>query len=157
MSYTVDIKGMTELVAKLDKLPAQLTKEVNGILQMGAEVFVLNAKRDAPKDFAGGGGLTGGISFYPNPVTGLGVAIASSVFYSPYMEWGTIYYAAAGVNYVSNLSGLKDLPAYAIQFKGKGIRKNGGIFPRAFFFKQLPLAKATIEKGFDSILKDVKL
>lgn len=144
MSYSIDIRGMTELVAKLDKLPQQIEKEANGILQRGAEIFSLNAKRDAPKNF---GFLAGQITFFPNPVKGLNVTLTSGAFYSPYMEWGTI----------TRVRVPADQQAYAMQFKGRGIRKNGGVFPRPFFFKQLPLAKATIEKGFESILKDVKL
>ena len=144
MSYSVDIKGMNELVAKLEKLPEQVKGESNGILQRGAEVFVLNAKRDAAKNF---GFLTGQISFYPNPVKNLSVTLTSGALYSPYVEWGTI----------TRVKVPAELQPYAIQFKGRGIRKTGGMFPRPFFFKQLPLAKATIEKGFESMLKDVKL
>lgn len=147
MSYSVDIKGLKEFEAQLKNLPAKLEKEANGILQRGAAVFVAGAKRDAPKDFAGGIGLAGGISFTPNPVRGLNVQVVSSVFYSPYVEWGTILHVSVPA----------ELSAYAIQFKGKGIRKTGGLYPRPFFFKQLPAAKAAIEQGFKALLNDLKL
>lgn len=144
MSFNVDIKGLKELQAKIDGLPARLRKEANGIVQRGAQVFVAGAKRDAAKDF---GFLTGQISFFPNPVVDLKAEIVSGAFYSPFIEWGTI----------TRVSVPPELQGYAIQFKGKGIRKTGGLFPRPFFFKQLPAARAAIEAGIGSILKDVKL
>lgn len=146
MSFGIDIKGLKELQAKIAKLPDDLKARVNGQIERGAQVFVSGAKRDAPKDFAGGIGLAGGIS-YATDKTRLAADISSAVFYSPYLEWGTIEHVSVPV----------ELQAYAIQFKGKGIRKTGGIIPHPFFFKQLPLAKQTIETGIVAELKDVKL
>lgn len=144
MSFTVEIKGLTELQAKLKALPDRLKKEANGMMQRGAEVFVRSAQRDVPVEF---GFLRGAINFMPNPVTNLRVALVAGKHYAPYLEWGTITRVVVPAG----------LEPYAITFKGRGIRKNGGIFPHPFFFKQLPLAKKTVEQGFSSMLKDIKL
>lgn len=144
MSFTVEIKGLRELQAKLKALPVQLKKEANGIVQRGAEVFIRGAQRDVPVRF---GFLRGAINFAPNPVTNLQVRLAAWKKYAAYLEWGTITRVVVPAG----------LEPYAITFKGRGIRKNGGIFPHPFFFKQLPLAKKTIEQGFSSMLKDIKL
>jgi len=152
--FTVNINGLRELQTKMTQLPAQLKSEVNGHIQRGAEVFVRNAQRDAPKDV---GFLTGGITFRPNPVSALSVEVVSNAEYSPYQEFGTITFAKLGVQMATAASQQPTLPAYAMKFKGKGLRKRGGIYPHPFFFKQLPLAKATIEKGLANLLKSVKL
>lgn len=147
MSFTVEIKGLRELQAKLTDLPKKLESEVNGIIQRGAEVFVSGAQNVVPYNF---GWLRGSINFYPNPVKNLSVSLTAGKKYAPYVEFGTI-------TRVSVPSVPVGLPEYALTFKGKGIRKTGGMFPRPFFFRQLPVAKRTIETAFKSILKDVKL
>ena len=144
MSYNVEIKGLTELQARLEKLPAEIKMEANAILEKGAQIFVRNAQRDAPVNF---GFLRQRITYMPRPVTNLLVEMVSGAEYSAYMEWGTI----------TRVKVPPELAAYAIQFKGKGIRKTGGIHPRPFFFKQLPLAKAEIERGFAALARDIKL
>lgn len=147
MNFTVEIKGLKEIQAKLTSMPAQLKKEANLVVQRGAQIWRDGALKDAPKDIAGGIGLAGGITFTPNPVTNLKAEVISAVFYSPYLEWGTI-------TRVKVPAGEQE---YAIQFKGKGIRKTGGIYPHPFFFKQQPIAKAVVEDGLKAILNDMKL
>ncbi len=154
MSFKIDIKGLTEVIAKLDALPADLKKRMNGQMTRGARVFVRNAQRDAPVDF---GRLKGGISFRPNPVSNLAVEMVSSAEYSPYPEFGTITFAAAGVAAAAETSGQIGVEAYALQFKGKGIRKSGGMLPRPYFFKQLPFTVKTIETGMQAELNGMKL
>lgn len=142
MSYTIDIKGLKELQANIDKLPAQLKKEAGAILENGAKNWVLLAKRNAPVNF---GVLRNQISYLK--VSDLSFQIISGSEYSPYMEWGTI----------TRVSVPAFLQAYAIQFKGKGIRKTGGVFPRPFFFPPQGQVTVQIQKGIGSILKEVKL
>jgi len=141
---TVEVKGLRELQAKIDSLQPQFKKEVEGTVERGVQLFVRNAKRDAPVNF---GVLRNSISYYPTSKGEvIGFEVVSGAYYSPYMEWGTITRV--------NVPG--ELAAYASQFKGKGIRKNGGIFPRPFFFKQIPFAKAEIESGILAIIKSIK-
>lgn len=142
MSYTIDIKGLKELQANIDKLPAQLKKEAGAILENGAKNWVLLAKRDAPVDV---GFLKGQISYSKNAE--LSFSIVSGSEYAAYPEWGTITFVAVP----------PQLQAYAIQFKGKGIRKTGGMRPTPYFFKQQAPVTVLIERGLNSILKEVKL
>ena len=141
MSYNVNIAGFAELQVKVDKLPGRIQKEVDSVIEAGAKEFVKGAKRDAAKDF---GFLTGGIGYEK---TGINVRIFSLSAYSPYVEWGTI----------TRVSVPELEKSYAIQFKGKGIRKTGGLYPRPFFFTQLPKTKAFIERGIKAIMRDEKL
>jgi HK97 gp10 family phage protein len=145
--FTVEVKGLRELQAKFQKLPQTLKAQANGMIQDAAEQFVGRAKSDAPIDV---GFLSKTITYFPKPVTNLSVEVVASSEYAPYMEWGTI----TKVNVPNVPIGL---PAYAITFKGKGIRKTGGIIPHPFFFKQLPIAKAQLEADFKLLLKDEKL
>jgi len=142
MSFVIDIKGLKELQANIQKLPGQLKQEASAIMEAGAKNWVRNAQRDAPRDF---GVLANEITYAP--IGELTFEIISGAKYSPYIEWGTIEHVAVPA----------ELQAYAIQFKGLGIRKTGGVFPHPFFFKQQLPVKVQIEKGIGSILKEVKL
>jgi HK97 gp10 family phage protein len=140
----VEVKGLRELQAKLSSLEPKVSTEVRGVVENGAKVMVRNAKRDAPVNF---GVLRNEISYYPTS-TGktIGFEVVSGARYSAYVEWGTI----------TKVSVPAELQAYALEFKGRGLRKNGGMFPRPFFFKQIPVAKSQIEKGITEIIKSIK-
>lgn len=131
---TIDIKGLRELQAKFSQMPVNVVKQVRGIVENGAKVFVRNAKRDAPRD---NGFLSQSISYRPIPSgqNQSAFEIVSGARYSPYMEWGTI----------TRVRVPEDLKAYAITFKGRGIKKSGGIFPRPYFFKQRAIVKSQVE------------
>lgn len=139
----LNIIGLDETIARLDKLQSgELKTELSGILESGAQQFVALAKRDAPVNF---GVLRNEITY--SKVADLTFEVASNAYYSPYMEWGTI-------NHV-NVPG--ELADYAIQFKGKGIRKNGGIVPRPFFFKQTPLVEKYLNETVQAFLNGIQL
>lgn len=142
MNYSVNILGLKELQSTFDKLPAQLRREASGILEAGAKKWVALSKRDSPVDF---GVLRNEITYVA--VAPLTFEIVSGAKYSPYLEWGTI----------THVSVPAELSEYAIQFKGRGLRKNGGIFPHPYFFKQQTPVAVQIEKGVQSILNEVKL
>lgn len=140
----VQVKGLRELEANLKAVDSKIKLEVKATVENGAKVFVRNAKRDAPVNF---GVLRNEITYIPTSSGNkFSVQIVSGAKYSYAMEWGTI----TKVNVPGELQG------YASRFKGKGIRKNGGIFPRPFFFKQVPVAKLNIEKGIEAIIKSIK-
>ena len=44
---------------------------------------------------------------------------------------------------------------YFRQFKGKGIRKNGGILPRPFFFKQMPIVRKKFMERIQKVLSSI--
>lgn len=64
----------------------------------------------------------------------LRLVIGSDLFYAPYQEFGTIKgYDTGGSAYASS----QELGSYPAQFKGSGIKKNGGISPKKFFFRNV--------------------
>lgn len=143
---TLEVKGLKELQAKLEKLPVEFQNEVRGVLEDGAKQYVRLAKRDAPVDF---GFLRNGISyaFVLADKTRCTFEIVSNARYSPYLEWGTI----------TRVSVPPGEEPYAVQFKGRGIKKTGGIYPHPFFFKQKPIVKKLIEQDIKTILEDIKI
>ncbi len=151
----IEIKGLTELQARLGKLPNEVKQIANAVIQNGAEFWVGSAKRAAPvrktpitkKGGTFGSNLKQMINYSPVPVRDLTVSISSHAYYSPYMEWGTI----------TRVSVPPELASYAIQFKGKGIRKTGGIFPRPFFFPQMKPTENLINQQLKANLEGMKL
>ena len=146
MVIKVEIKGLRELVGKFDRLPKELQLETRRTVEDGARYWVQLAQKDVRNRRSGF--LANGISYAPltstkNQVT---FEVVSNMIYSPYIEWGTI----------TKVDVPSELTAYAQQFKGRGLRKNGGILPRPFFFKQRPLVQAKVEKGIASILSEIK-
>lgn len=75
----------------------------------------------------------------------LSYEVVSSMMYSPYVEFGTI-------THVKVPTGLE---SYALQFKGRGIKKTGGMYPRPFFFPQVPIAKEELLKQSLRVLKEL--
>jgi hypothetical protein len=75
----------------------------------------------------------------------LSYEIVSGARYSAYVEFGTI-------THVKVPTGLE---AYALQFKGRGIKKTGGMYPRPFFFPQVPIAKEELLKQSLRVLKEL--
>ena len=146
MAFKVEIKGLKELQARFDSLPKHLQTEVRATVENGAKEWVRGAKRDCKA--VDTGFLRNGISYAQtiSSPTKSAFEIVSNSEYSPYIEWGTITKV--------------DVPAaeseYAIQFKGKGLRTNGGIIPRPFFFKQKLVVQGKVEKGIQSILSEIK-
>ena len=145
MVFKVQIQGLRELQARFDQLPQELQREAKGYVAMGAQTWVRNAKRDAPIDL---GVLRNQISYVDMSKAGsISYEVVSGARYSAYIEWGTI----------TKVSVPGELAAYAMNFKGKGIRTNGGIIPRPFFFKQRAEAIKVVEQGLQSMLKAIKL
>ena len=139
---TLNVIGLNETLAKLGQLPKEIEQEVSAVLESGAQLFVRNAKRDAPVNF---GVLRNEISYFKeNP---LSFNVVSGAHYSPYLEWGTI----------TKVSVPAELADYAIQFKGKGIRKNGGIYPRPFFFRQISPTEKYLNEAIPKVLDQIKL
>lgn len=147
MAFKVEIKGLRELVAKFDKMPKELQLETHRIVFDGARYWESKAKADTRR-IKDKGTLGQGISVkdLSDGRNKIAAEIVSNAEYSAYIEWGTI----------TKVSVPAELGEYAMMFKGKGIRKNGGLIPRPFFFKHGPLARQRIEKGIKSILSEIK-
>ena len=139
----VNTIGFKELEAKLKNAPANLRKEIGAEIQFAAERFTELAVKDAPANVAGGIGLRGSIR--PVKVAELTSEVAVHKEYAPYVEWGTI----------TRVQVPSELASYAIQFKGRGIRKNGGMFPQPFFFKQIPIVRKETIAHIENILQNL--
>lgn len=125
----VNIIGLDALQKRFAQMPNNLKTQASAAVTRGAQLWVRNAKRDAPVDL---GVLRNSITHYSiGPLT---QEIVSGAKYSAYLEWGTI----------TRVSVPGELQFYAVMFKGRGIRKSGGIYPHPYFFKQKPLAQAEI-------------
>ena len=145
MAFNVEIRGLRELQARISSMPKNIHKQVSAVVEAGAKRWVQLAQNAAPVDQ---GKLKQGISYKPtasNPGS-ISFKIVSNAEYSAYMEWGTI----TKVNIPSGEEG------YASQFKGRGIKTSGGIYPRPFFFKHKEPVKLFIEKAIKSIAKAIQ-
>jgi len=139
---TINVIGLDETLANLDKLPDTLRTELSATLERGAQTFVRNAKRDAPVNM---GVLRNEITY--EKIGEMTFNVVSGANYSPYMEWGTI----------TRVRVPGELAEYASQFKGRGIRKTGGISPHPYFFIQTPIVEEQLNDEVPKVLDDIKL
>lgn len=119
---TITLTGWKEFEAKALDMGKILDDEMDEAAMLAAKTWELGAKRDAPKDF---GRLAQRISSYKATHW----EVASPVFYSPYMEWGT----------GSSAIIPQDLITYASQWWTHKIHK--GIRPHPYFFVQKPIVE----------------
>ena len=112
----VQIKGIDALIRKMDKLAANVQKDVQAELNDWADTTAQNAKSLVSANSSDEGGPLRSIS----PKYGPGTAsVVASAKYAAYVEFGTRKYAAA---YVGSLPA--DWQTYASTFKGSA----GGTF-----------------------------
>lgn len=88
-SITIEMLGLTELLANVAKLDKRIIKLVSMELEAACLTVVRDAKRAAPKDV---GRLTQLISYVKH--SDLDFEIVSAANYSAYMEFGTGAYAS---------------------------------------------------------------
>lgn len=138
----VSITGLKELEARLKKAP-QLKNQVDDAVKIAAKTYVTKAKQSATSQFGDKGVLNTGIGWVP--LAPLAAKVFSDANYSAYLEWGT-------VTHVSVPAELKD---YAIQFKGRGIRKTGGIIPRPYFFIHQNVIQEMLRKDIIQVLEGI--
>jgi HK97 gp10 family phage protein len=135
---SIQVDGLDRLKKKFGSLPENLKAEVDAELASTANEFVNRAVSAAPVDT---GFLRNQITF--TRLGEMNYEVVSGARYSAYLEFGTI----------TRVSVPSDLVEYAAFFKGKGIRKNGGIYPHPFFFPQLPIAQAQLNKNLKEVVK----
>jgi len=109
--FTIELKGLNEVLAKLD------VKKFEKVIEEEIHDFGLNVKADAINNISlngttDEGKLVGSIFAVPEKMA---VHIGASASYAGYIEFGTRKFAAA---YVSSLP--QDWKAYAATMKGKG-------------------------------------
>lgn len=138
---TIEIEGLAALQKKLGRIPNELVTEVDVLMDVTARGFENRAV--AVVAVGETGFLKGGISY--EKLAPMQYEIVSAMHYSAYVEFGTI-------TQVRVPAGLE---AYAMQFKGRGIKKTGGMRARPFFFPQLPIAQQQIDKGLPKVVAKI--
>jgi phage gpG-like protein len=126
----VELNGYKELSRKLGRLAGEFEREVDAEVEDVAKHFVSDAVHSAVEQgIFDTGRLVGAIR--QEKVAPMAYNVITAVHYAAYHEWGTI-------THVRVPAGLE---SYAAMFKGRGIKKTGGIYPRPFFFIQMPKAQ----------------
>jgi HK97 gp10 family phage protein len=134
----IEVQGMDKIIKKFGSIPQNVKKEVDAEMAATANNFVNRAVTAAPVDT---GFLRSKITFAR--LGEMNYEIVSAAKYSAYLEFGTI----------TRVKVPSELTAYAMQFKGKGVKKSGGLYPRPFFFPQLPKARAEFQESLSEIAK----
>lgn len=141
----VSLQVSSGLMDRIKNAPVKLKKEISAEIQLSGERLT----ELAVKDLSSGmlthptGSLAGSIR--PEKTGELTVEVVAHKEYAPYIEWGTI----------TRVQVPSELSSYAMQFKGKGIKKNGGIYPRPYFFKQVPIVRKETEDRIINILSSL--
>lgn len=136
---SIQVEGLDAIRKKFKMIPVDLAEEVDTELHAAALDFETKAANAAPVDL---GLLRNAVK--SQRIGTMHYEIVSGAPYSAYVEFGTI----------SRVSVPTDLVEFAAQFKGKGLRKTGGIFPKPFFFKQRgPVMDALMKKLNPAIKK----
>jgi hypothetical protein len=138
---SIEIEGLDKLRKKLGKIPAALEREIDAELGVIAKNFENHAATSARNQGVfDNGRLVGDIS--SGRLAPMQWEVVSPHDYSAYQEFGTI----------TKVRVPSELQSYALQFKGRGLRKTGGIVPRPFFFPQLPIARAELKKNLKPVI-----
>ena len=120
MSKPFDIVVKDNVTKALQMFGDEARAEFEGAIKDAAQEWEEVAAKSASL-ITDLGGLMEGIT---SDGRGLNWSVMSAAHYSPYIEWGTITFV--------NVPG--EYSTYAAQFKGKGLKKTGGMYARPFFF-----------------------
>ena len=134
MSFNIEVRGLNEALKKLEKLPDEVVEAVDADIEQACMDMQVMAQREVRVDK---GFLKNSIRFKQEGK--LNWVFGAYMKYAAYINWGTI----TRVKTESNWSD------YAILFKGKGIRKTGGIYPTFFF-------SGSVDIGIRMLMKQLK-
>ncbi len=136
----IDLTQFLPVLKKFETLPQRLKEEIDGELADAARVFVQLAKNRAPGDT---GRLRNSISFAP---TGrpMSYEVFAQTNYAAYQEWGTI----------EHVSVPPDLVDVARKYKGRGIRKHGGVKPKNYFYSQRAVVIPSLLTRLNNVIED---
>jgi HK97 gp10 family phage protein len=137
------VEGLDALIKRLGKLPIEIEKEVANEVNASALAIQKKAKRDVRVDNST---LRSSIQlesiFKDKRII---YTVGSRLKYAPYVEFGT--------------GGLVSVPAgyedFAIQFKGKGIRKIN-LRPRPYLIPAFESEIPILRKNIQNVIKNVK-
>jgi HK97 gp10 family phage protein len=137
------IEGLDALIKRLGKLPPKIAKEVAMEVNASALAIQSKAKRDVKVD---NGTLRNSIQLKEvNVGTKIVYTVGSALKYAPYVEFGT--------------GGEVNVPAgyetFAIQFKGKGIRKIN-LRARPYLIPAFESEIPILRKNIKNVIANVK-
>jgi HK97 gp10 family phage protein len=137
------IEGLDALITRLGKLAPEIAKEVALEVNASALAIQSKARRDVKVD---NGILRNSIQLKEiNTGDKIMYTVGSRLKYAPYVEFGT-----GGT--VSVPAGYED---FAIQFKGKGIRKIN-LRPRPYLIPAFESEIPILRKNIQNVIKNVK-
>ena len=137
------IEGLDALIKRLGKLAPEIAKEVAMEVNASALAIQSKARRDVVVD---NGILRNSIQLKEvNKGDKIIYTVGSALKYAPYVEFGT--------------GGTVNVPAgyedFAIQFKGKGIRKIN-LRPRPYLIPAFESEIPVLRKNIQNVIKNVK-
>ena len=137
------IEGLDALIKRIGKLAPEIAKEVAMEVNASALAIQSKARRDVKVD---NGILRNSIQLKEiNTGDKIMYTVGSRLKYAPYVEFGT-----GGT--VSVPAGYED---FAIQFKGKGIRKIN-LRPRPYLIPAFESEIPVLRKNIQNVIKNVK-
>jgi hypothetical protein len=139
----INVSGIKDLQKRLAAAPDKVKRQASEAVQIAGRTYAKLAKQSASAQFGDFGIVAGGIQ--STQLSPLQANVSSNANYSAYFEWGTITHVVVPA----------DLQDYAIQFKGLGIRKTGGIIPRPYFFIHQPVVQKMLISDMIQILEGI--
>lgn len=145
---TIDLSQFEPVLKKFATLSQELQEEIDGEIEASAKKFVeLSKKSLASSLSANNNKKTGRLYNSINTLPINGVKMSHEIFvltnYAAYNEWGTI-------NYVSVPADLVDI---AIKYKGRGIRKTGGMKPKNYFYSQRAIVIPELINNLNTVIE----
>ena len=140
------IEGLDALIKRLGKLPIEIEKEVAEEVNASALSIQNKAKKSVAANSTDNGTLLGSIQLVSVlKDKRILYTVGSRLKYAPYVEFGT--------------GGTVNVPAgyedFAIQFKGKGIRKIN-LRPRPYLIPAFESEIPILRKNIQNVIKNVK-
>jgi hypothetical protein len=140
------IEGLDALIKRLGKLPIEIEKEVAEEVNASALAIQSKAKKSVAANSTDNGTLLGSIQLVSVlKDKRILYTVGSRLKYAPYVEFGT--------------GGTVNVPAgyedFAIQFKGKGIRKIN-LRPRPYLIPAFESEMPILRKNIQNVIKNVK-
>ena len=140
------IEGLDALIKRLGKLPIEIEKEVAEEVNASALSIQNKAKKSVAANSTDNGTLLGSIQLVSVlKDKRILYTVGSRLKYAPYVEFGT--------------GGTVNVPAgyedFAIQFKGKGIRKVN-LRPRPYLIPAFESEMPILRKNIKNVIKNVK-
>ena len=140
------IEGLDALIKRLGKLSPLIAKEVAMEVNASALAIQSKARRSVASNSTDKGRLVGSVQLKEiNKGDKVIYTVGSRLKYAPYVEFGT--------------GGTVNVPAgyedFAIQFKGKGIRKIN-LRPRPYLIPAFESEIPILRKNIQNVIKNVK-